>query len=646
MSNRAGTAPVLKSLVLAVLFLVGIQGAGDIRADELEVAISGVEEPILSNVRAFVSPFRFTGTGRLTKRRLEQLRLESERNARLALRPFGYYHASVTSTVAVTGDRAWRLDVRITPGPPLIVAESRVEIEGPGAGIRGLRKWRQDWPLRQGRVLVQPTWESEKERALDIAFDNGYLLAAFPRSSMKADLEKNEARLDLLLDTGEQAVMGEVRFQQDQVRDYIVENLPRFRPGDAYDAWIMERFRIDLWQIGYFQNIEVIEDRHLDESPPRVDLDVRLEPRKPNTYQGTIGVGSDTGPRVLFNWNRHLISERGDSFALGSGWQEHNSEFLVRGSYRIPRNTRTRQFWIAEALLKRETEELKIRDVEGTDEVLFNIGDNNIEDYSIRFGRLRVHDRKRGFRQLFETLYAEALYETVDFDPRLGGEGSLSPEFLSEIVETRLGDSLNYLSLGIDLNLPFTRGRAFDAVGEHHRGWAFVSNESWGSDRDFFQVYLSTRWIHRTGENWKFLLRAEAGYSDADVRRLQLPIEGELVNISVTDLPNFYRFKAGGSTSVRGYGFETLSDSNIGSNNVFTASAEVEYQFLQNWSLAAFYDVGNAFNSWSDPNLRQGVGLGIRWYSIAGAVRVDVAQALDLPDKPWRLHFTIGASVL
>jgi translocation and assembly module TamA len=633
-------------LVLAVLFLAGIQGAENSRADELEVAISGVEEPILSNVRAFVSPFRFTGTGRLTKHRLEQLRLESERNARLALRPFGYYHANVSSTVAVTGDRAWRLDVRITPGPPLIVAESRVELEGPGAGIRGLRKWRQEWPLRQGRVLVQPTWESEKERALDIAFDSGYLLAAFPRSSMEADLEKNEARLDLLLDTGEQAVMGEVRFQQDQVRDYILENLPRFRPGDAYDAWIMERFRIDLWQIGYFQNIEVIENRHLDESPPRVDLDVRLEPRKPNTYQGTIGVGSDTGPRVLFNWNRHLISERGDSFALGSGWQEHNSEFLVRGSYRIPRNTRTRQFWIAEALLKRETEELKIRDVEGTDEVLFNIGDNNIEDYSIRFGRLRVHDRKRGFRQLFETLYAEALYETVDFDPRLGGEGSLSPEFLSGIIETRLGDSLNYLSLGIDLDLPFTRGRAFDAVGEHHRGWAFVSNESWGSARDFFQVYLSTRWIQRAGDNWKFLLRAEAGYTDAEVRRLQLPIEGELVNISVTDLPNFYRFKAGGSTSVRGYGFETLSDSNIGSNNVFTASAEVEYQFLQNWSLAAFYDVGNAFNSWSDPNLRQGVGLGIRWYSIAGAVRVDIAQALDLPDKPWRLHFTIGASVL
>ena len=630
---------------LYILLIAALIAAGPVRADDLEVVVSGVGDPILSNVQSAVSPFRFTGTGRLTSRRLEQLRLESETKAQVALRPFGYYHSTVRSTATKTADRAWRLDVRIDPGPPLMIAASSVELAGPGAGIPELRAWRSQWPLREGRILVQPTWDEQKERALDIAADNGYLLAAFSRSAMEADLEQNTARLDLLLDTGEQAVMGEVRLHQDLVRPYIMDNLPRFRPGDPYNAWIMERFRIDLRQMGYFQNIAVIEDRHLDESPPRVDLDVQLEPRLPNTYQATIGVGSDTGPRVLFNWNRHLITDRGDSFSLGTGWQEHNNEFLVRGSYRIPRNTETRQFWIAEALLKRETEELKLRDVEGDDEVLFNLGDNNIEDYLLRAGRLRVHDRDKGFRQLFETLYVEYLFEKVDFSP----SSSIDPipSELGEVVEqTNLSEHQNYLSLGIDLDMPFTQGRAFDAVGIHHRAWAFVSNEAWGSEEDFIQTYLSTRWIRRAGERWKFLLRAEAGYSDADVRRVQVPVEQDFINVSVTQLPNYYRFKAGGSTSVRGYGFETLSDSNIGSNNIFTASAEVEYQVLEDWSLAAFYDVGNAFNSWCDPNLRQGAGVGIRWYSIAGAVRVDVAKPLDLADDSWRIHFTIGASIL
>jgi translocation and assembly module TamA len=69
-------------------------------------------------------------------------------------------------------------------------------------------------------------------------------------------------------------------------------------------------------------------------------------------------------------------------------------------------------------------------------------------------------------------------------------------------------------------------------------------------------------------------------------------------------------------------------------------------RILPNWSLAAFFDVGNAFNEWDDTDLKRGVGVGIRWYTIAGAIRVDFAKGLDLVDKPWRIHFTIGTSLL
>ena len=55
---------------------------------------------------------------------------------------------------------------------------------------------------------------------------------------------------------------------------------------------------------------------------------------------------------------------------------------------------------------------------------------------------------------------------------------------------------------------------------------------------------------------------------------------------------------------------------------------------------------GNAFNAWSETTLRKGVGMGIRWYSIAGPIRLDIAWAIDEQDKPWRLHFTIGSPLL
>ena len=119
-----------------------------------------------------------------------------------------------------------------------------------------------------------------------------------------------------------------------------------------------------------------------------------------------------------------------------------------------------------------------------------------------------------------------------------------------------------------------------------------------------------------------------------------------MLSVSITELPYLYRFKAGGSRSVRGYGFEELSTNNIGSNHMLTASAELEYQFKQDWSLAAFYDIGNAFNHWSNTKLHTGIGVGLRWYTIAGAIRVDVAQARDINGKPWQFHLTIGTPLL
>ena len=141
-------------------------------------------------------------------------------------------------------------------------------------------------------------------------------------------------------------------------------------------------------------------------------------------------------------------------------------------------------------------------------------------------------------------------------------------------------------------------------------------------------------------------MRAELGYTNAKVDIYDLDTGDDLLPLSITELPNYYRFKAGGSNSVRGYGFEELSNNSIGSNHIATASVEAEMKFLENWSAAVFVDVGNAFNDWAEADLKVGAGVGLRWYSIAGPFRIDIAQGLDLEGKPWRVHFTIGTPLL
>jgi translocation and assembly module TamA len=59
------------------------------------------------------------------------------------------------------------------------------------------------------------------------------------------------------------------------------------------------------------------------------------------------------------------------------------------------------------------------------------------------------------------------------------------------------------------------------------------------------------------------------------------------------------------------------------------------------WSVAAFVDSGNAFERHSF-DAKTGAGLGARWQSPLGPIRIDVAHPFDDPDTNWRLHINLG----
>jgi len=611
-------------------------------ADELVIRVEGLAEPLLGNVRSRVDVLQATGNVRLTARRLERITGQAERESKLAVRPYGYYNARVETALVQVGESSWRLDLVIDRGPPLLISDIWVDVVGPAAGLDELQDWKKNWPLQAGRVMDQITWEAQKQRALDLAETHGYLSAQFTEQQIAVDLDKNTASTRLVLDSGPQAVMGTIQFEQDAVRSGILELLPRFSEGQAYDSWLLEKFRMDVWRTGYFDNVEIIEERRLEDSPPRVNLVVRAERRVPNTYQGSLGFGTDSGIRAQVLWSRYLLSERGDRFDMGLGWQQKFNEYAFRSNYTAPRATTAREFWTADLLINRKRQDVSVKESD-TSEDYIELTSNDVTDYSVKAGRLIVRDFERGYQQIFETWYAQYLYETVSGDLQ-DIERNLVPGQQDDL--SRFGENISALVFGVNWDWPYMRGTGFQTVGHHERAWIMFSNEAWGSGKDFNQVYISSNWNRMLGDRWKLLLRGEIGYTDAFVEDVELQLPDGVLRLSVTDLPNLYRFKAGGSRSVRGYSFESLSNNGIGSNNIVTASAEIEYKLRPNWSLATFVDTGNAFNNWGDYELRTGVGIGIRWYSIAGPLRLDFAQGLDLPGDPWRIHFTIGTPLL
>lgn len=97
---------------------------------------------------------------------------------------------------------------------------------------------------------------------------------------------------------------------------------------------------------------------------------------------------------------------------------------------------------------------------------------------------------------------------------------------------------------------------------------------------------------------------------------------------------------------MRGYAYNTLgpTDKNgnvIGGKHLLIGSIEYEQRLIKKWSVAGFYDLGNAINTLSD-HFKEGAGFGVRWGSPVGSIRVDLASTLSKSGNPWRIHLSLG----
>ena len=112
---------------------------------------------------------------------------------------------------------------------------------------------------------------------------------------------------------------------------------------------------------------------------------------------------------------------------------------------------------------------------------------------------------------------------------------------------------------------------------------------------------------------------------------------GSLTGAALDEIPANLRFYAGGGGSVRGYQYMSLApagpgDSVIGGRSLLDASAELRVKVTDTIGVVPFFDAGNAFAS-SAPDfkqpLRMAAGLGLRYYTAIGPIRLDVAAPIN-----------------
>ncbi len=115
---------------------------------------------------------------------------------------------------------------------------------------------------------------------------------------------------------------------------------------------------------------------------------------------------------------------------------------------------------------------------------------------------------------------------------------------------------------------------------------------------------------------------------------------GTLIGANVSAVPGEDRFFAGGGGSVRGYGFQAIGpfdadDVPQGGASLAELSVEGRYRINGTFGAVAFIDAGNVSDETYPTfgNLRVGAGVGVRYMTPAGPIRLDIATPLNPSDR-------------
>jgi translocation and assembly module TamA len=545
--------------------------------------LTGVDGALADNVRAYLTLDEEPCDA--PQWRVEQQLRAAPARVREALQAFGYYEPAVT-TAQRRDDACWTAEISIEPGEPVRLRRVTITVTGEGESDGAFAAALTEAGLTSGAVLSHGAYERLKRRWADLARERGYADARLAANRIDVFVDERAADLELRFETGKRYDFGRVIFDQDVLTERLATSYVTFAEGEPYDARRLNDVYGALADSGFFRTIDV---RPLEPDPASGTIPVEIRLTSASRIQQSYGVGfsTDTGPRFRFGRNNRRYNEQGHQFGVNAQLSPVVSE--VTANYRLPLNASRFEWLNFDVGLEREDTE-------------------TAESERVELGARRVLERRGEWTR---TDMLSLRVEDFAIAEQIGRSRLLMP-------------GVNWTRVRADNAIRPTQGSKLSV--ELH-----AATDAVFSDTTFMQSILRGKWIWSLPRGGRFLVRGELG---ATAKR------------DFEELPASVRFFAGGDNSVRGYDFETLgpldADGNvIGGSSLLTGSFEFEQPLRGPWSLAFFVDSGNAFEG-SQIDARTGVGLGGRWRSPLGPIRIDLAHPRDHLNDDWRLHISLG----
>ncbi|SIQ00763.1 autotransporter secretion outer membrane protein TamA [Aeromonas sp. RU39B] len=548
-------------------------------AGKLTYEVQGLKGEPLDNVRTYLD-----GLPAYQPHQLRAVRDKIREAVTRGLQAVGYYQPEIT----LTRDPKVRekMLIKINAGKPVRVRHVDILLRGDAGQDEAFSQLLDKLPLKEGEIFHHGRYESIKSSLGSLGLSRGYFDARLRKSEVKVYPDQQAADILILFDAGRRYHYGDIRYEASPEAVKLIRPLIRIHTGEPYLATDLAEMSQNVSATSLFRETD-IRPVMAEAKDGIVPVRVTLTPRDKHEVEAGIGFSTDEGPRVSGSWEKPWVNSYGHK--LKTEFKVSQPKAEVSLDYQIPVGNPLEDYYSVLSGFKHE-------DLNDTQSDLTTVG---------------LHRWKKKSNGWDRDLYFRVLYEDY-------------------VQASESGNSLLLLP-GVSWSRLRMRGGPVPSWGDRQQWLVEVSDPSWGSDISFIRTWGRTKWLRTLGDDHRFLLRAE---------------QGAIIGDSFSKVPSSLRFFTGGDQTVRGFDYESISptDSNgelLGARYVTAASAEYNYRFSERWLGALFVDGGTATNDYTEA-WKIGTGLGVRWVTPVGMVRVDVAVGVSEPDKPWRLHFALG----
>jgi translocation and assembly module TamA len=520
-----------------------------------------------------------------------------------ALHSHGYYEATVQIRIQEEEDEVL-IFVMMLPGPAYLLSEFNVEAFSEGKPFDCPNLQPENLGLELGKPAITVQILDAEDKSISLLGECGHPLAKIESQEMIADYKTKTFAVNLKIEAGPLVKFGETSIKGSaNVKKKLFENKIAWKTGEIYDTRLIDKTQQKLLDTGLFNSVIVAHDIKPD---AQQELGMRIDATETKHHSVNVGASYETffGPGLTFGWENRNISGLGRKLTLQGDVTAR--AHTGTGTFFVPDFWKVDQDYVFQAQSMQES-----------------ILAYHEQSYSITN---RIERRIGTKYRVSMGLKAERLFVTDSVENR--------PFTLLEVPLYFRWSSANHL-------LNATRGATLEfktipSFNVSHGNWFYLYNSV---------IYMLYFPVIGGKPGKEFLVLAQ-----------QIMVDSILsTNLDAVPVPK--RVLGGSDQDLRGYRYHSVSPLRghkpIGGRSGIFYTFETRFRVSRTIGLVPFFDFGSVYLT-PLPNFHEkwykSVGLGFRYFTFLGPLRLDVAFPLDRRrenrrkhiDPLYRILFSIG----